>query len=146
MTVYGRIDCVPEMMEGQIARVEINKHIVAITFQERKQLGCNGCVFQKAQYDYCRNAKCVPINRKDNKIGIFVKIEEDGGDIDITPEGWDFVCNNITPLADPYHDHLSHYKERLDAGQILNKDELLEYYRGLAMVYIDAVNNFTKTK
>lgn len=146
MTVYEKIDSVPEMTEGQVAHVMVNSSVITITFQERKRLGCVGCVFQKAQYIYCRNAKCTPINRKDGKIGIFVEVDTNDNDLSITEANWDFVDEYISESGKPYNELQSLLRTRMDEGEILSRDELMDYYRSLAMVYIDAVNNFTKRR
>lgn len=146
MTVYEKIDSVPEMTEGQVAHVMVNNVVITVTFQERKRLGCDGCVFQKIPYSYCKNAKCVPFNRTDDKIGIFVKIDTDDNDLSITDANWDFVDEYITESGKPYNDLQSLLRTRMDEGDILSRDELMEYYHSLAMVYIDAVNNFTKRR
>lgn len=139
MIVYNSFEEMPEISDGQVAHLKIDGEILSVSFKEQRRDWCEGCLFQCKPYGFCQGAKCVPETRSDFKHGIYVM-----ADFAITEANWDFVDKNLTELGEACNNRQAALRVKMDEGNVLDRYELLEYYRNLAMVYIDAVNNFTQ--
>lgn len=144
MNVYSSLEDMPELKEGQIECLELNEEQISVTFKICKGNRCVGCAFDDMPANFCRNAKCSVADRSDRKNGIYVVVNREKMGLQITEANWDFVEENITELGRQYDERQAILRACIDEGKILDRGRLMEYYRSLAMVYIDAVNNFTK--
>lgn len=131
---------IPELKEGQVYKIILDGQEKYVTFRQSDS-HCHGCAFEDKPTEFCREAKCVPINRSDSGKGIFPEIKIG---IDIAERSWDFVESNLLLNMQPINELQSDLQCKIDRGEKLSDMELISYYRSLAMLYVDAVNNFTK--
>lgn len=131
---------IPELKEGQVYKIILDGQEKYITFKQSDS-HCHGCAFENKSADFCREAKCVPINRSDLGKGILPEIKIG---LDITERGWDFVESNLLLKMQPINELQSDLQCKIDRGEKLDDMELVSYYRSLAMLCVRAINHHTK--
>lgn len=135
---------IPELKEGQVYKITLNGEDKLITFRLSYAAGCYGCVFRSKPVGFCSGAKCTPGRREDEKRGVFIEVLKQS--LAITKENWDFVEEHLSPDIQPLNERQSELQIKMCEGQELDDQELLEYYRCMAMLYVNAINNFTKQR